>query len=324
MIITFKNVGQGDSIVIEWTDQDSNKIGLIDCNRYSGKNPVLEHIKEKAYDSIEFAVLSHPHQDHYSGFIDLIEYCLENGIEIKRFYETSRHLDAQYWSYFEVDDKSTQQIVKLVQNISALYEADLTEWATLDVGTCIPLSQGTYLECLSPSRDEIREVLSMMNDDPDKNKKKVSESANLLSSVFILKTPNQSLFLSADAEIPTFDRLLNPKYGISKMAGNLRLVQVAHHGSYANFHKGFWTLVATGGGIAVTSAGIHGKYNHPNSETIEELLGLSLDIHSTNFVNGVKEILEKLYKTTAILDTTSELIIREHLEGDRQFEISEL
>ena len=33
MKITFKDVGQGDSILLEWTDDSKNKIIIIDCNK---------------------------------------------------------------------------------------------------------------------------------------------------------------------------------------------------------------------------------------------------------------------------------------------------
>lgn len=70
MRITFKDVGQGDSIILEWDKDGKKKIGIIDCNKYFGANPVLSYIKnpENKVEEIEFLILSHPHHDH---FLDL-------------------------------------------------------------------------------------------------------------------------------------------------------------------------------------------------------------------------------------------------------------
>ena len=42
--IAFKDVGQGDSIIIEWRDEDKKGLGIIDCNIYQGQNKVLDYI----------------------------------------------------------------------------------------------------------------------------------------------------------------------------------------------------------------------------------------------------------------------------------------
>ena len=82
--VNFKNVGQGDSIIIEWDD----KIGIIDCNIYKDSNPVLEYISQKDIEEIEFIILSHFHFDHFSGFPKLFDYCRDNKIKIKYFFHT--------------------------------------------------------------------------------------------------------------------------------------------------------------------------------------------------------------------------------------------
>ena len=54
MKITYKDVGQGDSIILEWEKNEEKKIGIIDCNRKGKRNPVLEHIVSGEYREIEF------------------------------------------------------------------------------------------------------------------------------------------------------------------------------------------------------------------------------------------------------------------------------
>ena len=88
--ITFKNVGQGDSILLEWNSNNKLKIAIVDCNLYQCTNPTLDYIIQQEIKEIEFIILSHPHTDHFSGFYELLEYCRNNRIRINRFLHTSQ------------------------------------------------------------------------------------------------------------------------------------------------------------------------------------------------------------------------------------------
>ena len=87
--ITFKNVGQGDSIIIEWHEHGQEKIGIIDANLYKG-NPVLDHLIYKNYKCIDFIIISHPHFDHFSGIPQILEYVKDKGIQLKKILHTSQ------------------------------------------------------------------------------------------------------------------------------------------------------------------------------------------------------------------------------------------
>ena len=90
MTISFKNVGQGDSIVLEWESEGKRKCGIVDCNRYNGHNPVVAHLQKSTIRELSFIFLSHPHEDHFSGLLELFEYCETNDITILRFAHTLR------------------------------------------------------------------------------------------------------------------------------------------------------------------------------------------------------------------------------------------
>ena len=49
MKITFKDVGQGDSIIIEWLDDDKRRVGIIDCKKKGRFNPVISQSIQKKY-----------------------------------------------------------------------------------------------------------------------------------------------------------------------------------------------------------------------------------------------------------------------------------
>ena len=54
LTITFKNVGHGDTIILEWqNNQKENEIGIIDCQLINGSsNLAIEHIEKKGYKKI--------------------------------------------------------------------------------------------------------------------------------------------------------------------------------------------------------------------------------------------------------------------------------
>ena len=71
--ITFLDVGQGDSSVVELPD---NKVMLIDGGMYEpdmGRAVIAPYLWSRGVRSIDYLVLTHPHPDHYGGLIYIME-----------------------------------------------------------------------------------------------------------------------------------------------------------------------------------------------------------------------------------------------------------
>jgi competence protein ComEC len=71
--ITFLDVGQGDASFVELPDK---KIMLIDGGLYDtdmGRRVVAPFLWSRGVRSIDYLVLSHPHPDHYGGFIYIMD-----------------------------------------------------------------------------------------------------------------------------------------------------------------------------------------------------------------------------------------------------------
>lgn len=71
------NVGRGDSVVIKYTDEQSNNsfFGVIDSNLNQGENKPKALLKLKALGAthLSFIALTHPHLDHYLGMSQIME-----------------------------------------------------------------------------------------------------------------------------------------------------------------------------------------------------------------------------------------------------------
>jgi len=87
--VVFRNVGQGDSIILKWVENGNSSYAIIDCNLFKGQNSVLEYVKHENVKEIDFMILSHPHEDHFSGFLQLLSFCNSNSIKIRRFLHTA-------------------------------------------------------------------------------------------------------------------------------------------------------------------------------------------------------------------------------------------
>ncbi|WP_255883374.1 MULTISPECIES: ComEC/Rec2 family competence protein [unclassified Ruminococcus] len=67
--VTVLDVGQGDSIFIELTD---NRCMLIDAGEYEYGDDIAEYIRSSGYNKIDYLVATHPHADHIGGMSEII------------------------------------------------------------------------------------------------------------------------------------------------------------------------------------------------------------------------------------------------------------
>lgn len=319
MKITFKDVGQGDSILIEWIDNDINKIGIIDCKKRQNSNPVIDHLIKMGYSEIEFIILSHPHSDHYSGFEGLLDFIEEKRIVVNRFGNTLKEIGSGYWAWFEVSSEETRQLAEIVRKADRLrnelglikkYFYVFEDWK-------ISLSPTIEIRSISPSHDEIQIYQQTVKYDAIENKKQASKAANYLSSIFYIKKGEHNILLTSDAEKETFARIDKEKIfqGIK-----FCLCQAPHHGSYSNYHELFWDNLTTQENKgAVFSSGLNEQYKHPHLVTIKSFKKNGYSIHPTNIVYGAQEYLDELNKKALILDTGSEIDEGSIVAGDKIF-----
>lgn len=325
MKITYKDVGQGDSIILEWIDNSKPKIGIIDCNLKGTKNPVLDYVRKAGYEIIEFIVLSHPHRDHYSGLLELFDYAESNRIVIQQFAHTLAWVGDDFWKFMEIGTEDRKRLNKIIQALGELRRSGIIKKMKKLSDDCMPLqlSSKIKLTCLSPSDEDIQRYKREVNFNAGKNPKAASEAANHLSTVFLLEIDNRYGLFTSDAEISALQGVIERNIDLFKEKP-VQLCQLPHHGSDKNHCEEFWKkveVIATDR-HAIASAGKHRTYNHPSFSVLESFYRRGYSIHCTNILNGMKEftaLLKTITKRSNALEGGSTIAEEYRKSMDRVF-----
>jgi beta-lactamase superfamily II metal-dependent hydrolase len=324
MKITFKNVGQGDSIIIEWKENQSKKIILIDCNKINGINPVLNYLKSIKIASIYCLILSHPHIDHFRGMLELLNYCEQEDIVIERFAHTLR-LEPRHLNYSSIDPTDMSKLSKLIEKVNELYDIKkIIKYLYVEEAWTLTIANKWQISSLAPSQNEINLYIEIIKNFYKTNRNKCSKAANLLSTIFKLTNleTNTNVVLTADAEKEAFGRLVDRNEEFFET--ELLLGQVPHHGSSFNHKIEFWQkFLKKDKTPIVISAGENMKYNHPHKEVVSDFIDNGFQVFATNNVNGMRDFMDELEGNTVILelDDDSELVEPYNIDGDQVFKI---
>jgi len=280
MTVTFKNVGQGDCIVIEWVDDGEPHVGIVDCHAPGCRNAAVDHLRSQSYPSVEFVVMSHPHYDHYSGLEQVLQYCEAQKLPVKRFLHTARHARA-YLQTVVAPGERKDSLHDLLGSVHRLKEKGVIKayGSVEDTTKSIDLTDDIHLTVLSPSEQEYEEYLkTLYSDDLDEM---ASPDANWIATLLQIETNDWFALLTSDVVTETLRRV-----GIrvmKKESRKLRLGQVPHHGSENGHYKEFWKRKSYDKGATplVLSVGIPNSHGHPSRQVLRDLSSLGYQIRST-------------------------------------------
>ena len=227
------NVGQGDSILIQTPEY---KNILIDAGE---GGQVIDELGGKInfFDkTIDLFILTHPHIDHFGGFLDVIQ-----KYRIKQILMTGVFCDDP--AYVDLLAKIKEQ------NIPVIFPKNDED---------IQIDKDTYLDIIYPFAGQ-----SLIG----------QKSKNLNNSSIVtrlVKADGESLILlPGDAEQGLEREIL-----LSGQYLNSKILKLGHHGSRTATSGGF--LSAVDPDIAVISAGKDNKFGHPHPETMEKIKNLDV------------------------------------------------
>ena len=235
----FKNVGQGDTILFRWRSLDKLKIGIIDCNRYQGRNPLLEELRSiKEKFEIEFILITHGHIDHYSGIIDVLNFASSENIQILNVAST---LNPVIFPYLQITLARSEklQLVNLTETINAFHEKGLIKniYPIFDSISQFEMGPGFILNCMFPKHQDYTKigkiVLKYAN-------KEISTKPDLnnIASIFRLDFSEGIILFTSDAPVHALNSLMKELNDVTCF-----LVQVPHHGSEKNHSNAVWSSI---------------------------------------------------------------------------------
>lgn len=316
--ITFKNVGQGDSIILKWDSNNISKHAIIDCNLFYEKNPVLEYIIENKVDEIEFLLMTHPHLDHFSGFYQLLKYCEKNKIKVNKFLHTSM-IVKEYISSAKRSAEESNKLHELFTLIKEMRDKSLISIYQIDdFPLKLNLDDDYELEFLAPSSIESDNFIKGEKYFSDNENGKSNPNANWLSTVVKISNKKSFALLTSDIESSVLSRIIKGKNSRIDKNKKLILGQAPHHGARKNHNKTFWKLRKRHATTPIAISVGKNAYKHPSEEVISFFNNNSnYEVHRTD-KNDVKSTTS--IKNSSILDLISKKTAQnKNINSDKKF-----
>ncbi|WP_166727660.1 ComEC/Rec2 family competence protein [Mucilaginibacter gilvus] len=289
--VKFLNVNQGDSIIIHWSKPDRLGTILLDCNLTINGNETINYIKDNSITEIDYVILSHPHHDHYSGMVELLDYCISNSVNIKYFLYTGSSQPEMIRTISRASPKASSDIYKLFHSIITHYNAKHFDLGIISVGpnSDVKLNDDLTLTFLSPTFFEEQKFIKgiKLNAYVDSDVKN-HPAANWLSTAIKIHTSNWYVLLTSDCLKETLIRL--DKTTLRDCEKSLRVAQSAHHGAQSSHNNTFWSKRKKLEDTKIVFSVGDNIYRHPNSDVVKYFEENSFKIHSTNNIGTLKQI----------------------------------
>lgn len=322
--VTFKQVGQGDSIILEWYRKDKPKFGIIDSCIYNSSNPVITHIAENNIESIDFILLTHPHTDHFSGMIGLLEYCENHSIIIQNFFHTCKYLK-EYIDISLNSIVSKRKLVQLFELIKRLHHSKIIKNISVPSVTGYALNIGEHVDIqfLAPFETDHIKYLKSSNNFKNEEEPQNNPDANLLCTIIKINIDKGYILLTSDSYINSQIRAARNYLETEKK--ELLLGQGAHHGSKLNLHKSFWNRRNSKPNTPIVFSVGNNSYGHIHEDVIDFFNNsINYDIYSTDIQGALNKSSKKAIKISSILDSVSTKVLKNNvqdkLQGDKIFE----
>ncbi|MCC6543823.1 MAG: DNA internalization-related competence protein ComEC/Rec2 [Nitrospirae bacterium] len=228
MRVTFLDVGQGDSAIIEFPGRKFMVVdggGTFSDTFDIGRAVVAPYLWNKGIRSIDYMVLSHPQRDHVGGLIYLLDQfhvseVWSNGITSPATYLFDRRIREKGIRHLKVNNNMEQKTIG-----------------------------GCSVQILNPPPD----ISGFQTEN--------SRLINDLSVVMKITCNDNSILLTGDIEK---EQIRKMDAGRTILRSNI--IKVPHHGARGSVDSNFISYVRPD--IAVISAGYQNSYHHPSAEAI--------------------------------------------------------
>jgi len=235
MQVTFLDVHQGDCVIIR-TAQKTIMIDAGDDNRNAAQAYIIPYLKKEGIKHIDQAVISHPHRDHFGGFIELIkhfsfgEFVYSNDTNVSSESGASGN-DAIYYT----------QMLDLIKQKNINYRR-------LKVGEMLDWGTGIKSEVLFTDDGSFGDI---------------GKNANDMSIIIKATAGKISYLFTGDAEKKA-ESIAIERAG-KKLSSTV--LKSGHHGSKTSSNHAFMDMVQPKYGVI--SAGKGNSFGHPTQTVLD-------------------------------------------------------
>ncbi|MDD4178836.1 MAG: DNA internalization-related competence protein ComEC/Rec2 [Candidatus Margulisbacteria bacterium] len=247
MVVTFIDVGQGDSVLIETPEGKKVLIdgGGIDGTKEIeedkiGSKVVVPFLRKKGINKLDLVVLTHPHADHLGGLNVVLD-----KIKVDQVLDSGQTYASEAYKRFRM-----------------LIKANKIRYSIAKAGGILSFGQNIKGYILSP----INPMLGDTNSD---------------SIVMRLVYGDISFLFTGDLEKEGEERVLQSTFHNPHST----FLKVGHHGSSTSTSDEF--LKAVRPKYAVISVGKHNRYRHPFPGTLKKLDCTGIKYYRTDDDGGV-------------------------------------
>lgn len=250
--VIFVSVGQGDCthIMNRQIDVLIDGGGARDYN--IGEKTLKPYLLSNRADSVDYAVATHLHMDHFKGLIELSEEGMVDNILIPSI--AKKDFEGKYSAKTFKKSKETKEFKE-----SAV--------KCLDFGDKLKLSKDVCIEAIWPKSNSANVV--------------GADDENEINMVYMVNYKGVKIMVTGDIPSSEEEKMVEYYRGTDKLKCDI--LKVAHHGSKGSSCDAF--LDAARPSIAVISVGKNNMYGHPNEEALDRLETRGIKVYRTD-VNG--------------------------------------
>lgn len=248
--VTFLDVGQGDSALIDLPDGSAMLVdggGIVGSPIDVGERVLRPFLRARRRSRIDVVVLSHPHPDHFLGLASALE-----GIEVGELWDTGQGES---------------------EGAGPIYEAFLARMRTRGVRVRRPRD-------LCGTRAVGGATVDVIAPCPD-----VASDRGANDNSFVLKIGygTRSFLFAGDAEHVEEEELVALDGARERLAADV--LKVGHHGSRTSTTPAFVDAVHPS--VAVISCGVRNRFGHPSASTLDTLETAGVRFVRTDRQGGV-------------------------------------
>lgn len=265
--VTFLDVGQGDSILIRTADKNI-LIDAGDDKADAANASIIPYFKKEGIKKIDIAVISHPHRDHFGGFLQLIQ-----AIPIEQFVYSSDSMGG-------ADPEESSTDAQLYMKLHDAIVAKGIPYNKAKMGEKLNWGSGLNVEVLhADDKSALKRAIDITPDVEEFDRAgsdTVKISANEQSLIIKLTAGKVSYLFTGDAERGAE----NTAISVFRDKLQCTVLKSGHHGSKTSSSNPLMDLARPEYGVISVAA--KNSFGHPNKETLEKYAFYKMKVFRTD------------------------------------------